>query len=205
MAVRGRHPNGKQAVETAEKPSWASADWRADPYALPQKIDCARENGSLSGRSSRRAFEFTLDHAGAVLKCDLECGLPLSMSLPKRAFLGVAARAFENEDGSNTVTLELMHTDPDLCVPLCVSDQMEDAAADWHSWANRMGLPMLMVDQTGEISTVRDAGVLIGDQPQPRRRKTSSVKHRPNFLRRRKMGVVGPVVRIDAEEIIART
>ncbi len=132
--------------ERGTKPVWAGLDLRLDPYALPQKIAYDRVAPQLSEDARGKQIEFTLNTKGAVVKCDLNCGLPLSMSLPSRAFLGVAARAYENEDGSHTVTLELLHHDAELSVPLCVSDTVEDAAADWHSWSKRLGLPMLLVD-----------------------------------------------------------
>ena len=127
------------------------------------------------------------------------------MALPSKAFRGVAARAYENDDGSNTVTLELLHSDVDLSVPLCVSDTVEDAAADWHSWAKRLGLPMLLVDQNGNTTVVKNHTALSSQEPKPRRRRVSMMPNRPNFMRRRKVGMVGPVVRISANEIIART
>ncbi len=185
------------------KPVWADAQMRVDPYALPQKI--AYDRAPISGSARDRSFEFTLNDDGATLKCDMTCGLPLSLSLPKRAFMGVAARAFENEDGSNTVTLELMHRDSELSVPLCVSNAVEDTASDWHSWAKRLGLPMLMVDEAGEISVVQDHNGITSRTAKPRRRRAAMMKRRPNFMRRRKVGMVGPVVRISAREIIART
>lgn len=196
MDVRGRHTEGAQH----NKPVWADADLRLDPYALPQKM--TYERAALSSR--RRAFEFTLNARGATLKCDMECGLPLSLALPKRAFEGVAARAFENEDGTSTVTLELLHKDAALSVPLCVSNTVEEAAADWHSWANQLGLPMLVIDEAGQASVVKDPSGLTSHAPKPRRRRSSYLKHRPYFLRRRKVGMIGPVERISADEIIAR-
>lgn len=178
------------------KPEWANETIRLDPYALPQRVAYDRE-----GRRAR----FMLEASGATMKHDLSCGLPVSIALPTRAYKGVAARAFDNEDGSTTVTLELLHSDPALSVPLCVSDMVEDAAADWHSWSKRLGLPMLMVDQAGVATVVKQHSALVSRTPKPRRRRVSSLRHRPNFLRRRKSGMVGPAVRITAREIIART
>ena len=194
---------------TNKKPIWADDELRLDPYSLPQKMSYNRANKSLSGAShgqkANTKVEFTLDAKGAVMKRDLNCGLPISMALPNRAFTGVAARAYENEDGSNTVTLELLHHDAELSVPLCVSDTVEDAAADWHSWAKNLGLPMLLVDINGHATVVKAHAGISSLAPKPRRRRASTLKHRPNFMRRRKMGMVGPVVRIKADEIIART
>jgi len=181
---------------SANRPVWAENEIRLDPYALPQRVSYAQGNARA---------DFTLDKTGAVMKRDLTCGLPLSMALPNKAFKGIAARAFDNEDGSKTVTLELLHTDPALSVPLCVADTAEDAACDWHSWSKKTGLPMLLLDEAGKISVVKEADALITRAPKGRRRRFTSLKYRPKFLRRRKVGMVGPIERITAREIIART
>ncbi len=187
------------------KPVWAGLNLRLDPYALPQTISYDRAPPQLSGGAHGKQIEFTLNTKGAVMKCDLNCGLPISMSLPNRAFVGVAARAYENQDGTNTVTLELLHNDAELSVPLCVSNAVEDAAADWHSWSKRLGLPMLLVDEQGNATMVKDHAGVASLTPKPRRRRSSLMPNRPNFMRRRKMGIVGPVEHLAAREIIART
>ncbi len=191
-----------------KKPIWASAELRLDPYALPQKMSYNRAKLTLSkaprGKATNTLVEFTLDAKGAVMKRDLNCGLPISMALPNRAFTGVAARVYENEDGSNTVTLELLHHDAELSVPLCVCNTVEDAAADWHSWAKKLGLPMLLVDTSGYATVVKAHTGISSLASKPRRRRASMLNQRPNFMRRRKMGMIGPVVRIKADEIIAR-
>ncbi|MEM9734543.1 MAG: DUF6101 family protein [Pseudomonadota bacterium] len=201
---------------TQQKPEWAQNALRLDPYSLPQRVQrqphshilqtgTGRNPSSSQGVGETAGLEFTLNRGGAVMKGALPCGLSLSLALPAKAFRGVAARAWENDDGTMTVTLELLHADPDLSVPLCVSDTVEETAADWHSWAKRFGLPMLLVDEAGEAHTVRDYAGVTSQSPKPRRMRTSSIKHCPQFLRRRRTGMIGPVVRLDAREIIARS
>ncbi|MGO8271964.1 DUF6101 family protein, partial [Rhizobium ruizarguesonis] len=70
-------------------------------------------------------------------------GLPLSIALPKRVFKGVSARAIDHGDGDFTVTLELHHTDPELCIPLLFAHDLSDIAADWRSWSEAFRIPML--------------------------------------------------------------
>ncbi|EFL88847.1 DUF6101 family protein [Ahrensia sp. R2A130] len=178
----------------AVKPEWADQPLRVDPFALPQTVQ----------RNDARRASYMVAASGTTVKTMVGGNLPLTMALPNRAFQGVAARAFENTDGSMTVTLELLHTDPALCVPLCVADTLEDAASDWHSWAKRLALPMLSIDHTGAVEVVKDAAGLVSRTPKPRRRRVSNIAHRPHFLRRRKPGMLGPVVRISGEELIAR-
>ncbi len=183
----------------AVKPVWAENPMRLDPFLLPQQVSYPRREASLD------EISFIVNIEGAVMKRQLNCGLPLSMALPAKAFRGVAARAFEGDDGKTTVTLELLHTDEAMSVPLLVSDNMDDVAADWHSWSRTLRIPMLMVDSSGNATTVQNTlGLLKVEEPSPRRRRHNAVKRRPRFLMRRKTGTVGDVVVLTADEIIAR-
>ena len=180
---------------SAKRPVWAENEIRLDPYALPQRV---------SYREGKASADFTLDKTGAVMKRELRCGLPLSMALPNKAFLGVAARAYEN------ATVHHRHTGIVACRSgiertALRRETAEDAACDWHSWAKKTGLPMMLLDEAGNISVVKDADALIMRIPKARRRRFTSLKYRPKFLRRRMVGMVGPVERITAREIIART
>jgi len=199
--AKRQNQHNQQNGNSVVKPQWAQAQMRLDPYQMPQRV--AFDRASINPRAASVAV--TLDSKGAVMKRELECGLPLSLALPTRSFEGVAARAFENSDGSTTVTLELFHRDNELSVPLCVSDEVEETACDWHSWARALNLPMLMIDEAGNANVVKDAGLVAAPTPTARRRRVTSIKYRPNFLRRRKTGIVGEVVKLNAREIIART
>ena len=194
--------NAANVTTANTRPDWAERSMRVDPYSLPHRINV---NAKAIRSASRVAVDITLDHRGAVIKRQLDCGLPVSMSLPARAFEGIAARTFCDDDGQTTVTLELLHADKALNVPLCACGSVEEAAADWHSWSRTLNLPMLMIDAEGQVKRVRDAGLVTGNDPAPRRLRTSPMRHRPRFLRRRKVGQVGPVVKLEAREIIART
>lgn len=189
-----------QAVEKNKKsdrtvpagmPDWSAENLRLDPWALPHRVMWERTGAS-----------WTIDRQGAVLKRQLSCGLPVSMSIPAKAFKGVAARAMEQSDGSFLVTLELHHHDPDLCVPLLCAGDLDDVAADWHAWSRLMRLPMLIVGADEIARPVRERlGEIMIEAPLPRRKRFALLKHRPWFLRRRKAGAVGPVVRISGEEL----
>ncbi|MBL4598358.1 MAG: hypothetical protein JKX93_05245 [Rhizobiaceae bacterium] len=175
--------------------NWAGRDIRLDPFHLPQNV---RSDADYS-------FSYSIDRDGAKLKRTLGCGLPVSINLPAKSFTGIAARAIETADGGMFVSLELYHDDADLCLPVLVTDNMDDIAADWHAWSRMLSLPMLILDSDNLASPVRKLlGELMVEDPIERRKRFRTVRHRPNFLRRRKMGVVGKVVRIDAAEIIAR-
>ena len=179
-------------AEIAIKDNGAGREMRLDPYQTSHRVSF----GSTSVK---------LDRHGAVVRKTLRCGLPLSMAVPARVFKGVAARAVEDETGTVTVSLELLHHDPELCIPLLFAHDMDDVAADWHSWSRLMRLPMLVVDLEGQATPAQKMlGELMVEDPIERRKRITSVKRRPYFLRRRKSGVVGDVEKLTAAEIIAR-
>ncbi|MER0239155.1 DUF6101 family protein [Fulvimarina sp. MAC8] len=185
----------------ALKPEWADRPVRIDP-TLPvtsQSIEVPAADGEL--------VRYQVSPRGAVIHRKLErAGLPVSIALSARAFRGIAARAMEHEDGSVTVTLELHHhTDPALCVPLLVASDLYDVAADWRSWSDFFGLPMLMVEADGSVVALEDTvGTVKSGEPAPRRRSANRAR-RPRFLARRKPGGLGMRMVVDGEEIIART
>ena len=177
------------------RPVWGREALRLDPYAGAQ---------ALAFRDADHEVEVALSPRGAVMKRRLSCGVDLKLALPAQGFEGVAARAFENEDGTCTITLTLRHADPALSVPLMATDDPQEAAADWRSWARNLRLPMLL-DGVNGLTRVEDGAALVEATPLPRRRRRTTLKHRPNFMRRRAMGRVGTVQRVSAREIIART
>lgn len=170
--------------------NWAGRDIRLDPFHLPHNV---RNDSSLS---------YSIDRDGVEMQ---RGGSPTSIKLPTHSFKGIAARAVETDDGGMLVTLELHHADAELCVPVLVTDNMDDIAADWHAWSRVLSLPMLILDANNSASTVRKLlGEIMVEEPIERRKRFRTVRHRPNFLRRRKIGVVGKVERLSAAEIIAR-
>ena len=51
--------------------------------------------------------------------------------------------------GCVAVTLE--HRDPTLALPLFISEETDDATAEWRVWANVLGLPMLVTEDGGAL------------------------------------------------------
>ena len=187
-------------MNTGLKPVWAGRNMRLDPFRLPQKV-------SYTTRDDLGDVTFTIDHRGAVIRRVLaQSGLPAAIALPARAFRGVAARAMEDENLNVTVTLELLHNDPMLSVPLLVADDLEDVAADWRAWADYYSLPMLLIEADGVARTLEESlGAAIKTMPpQERRKGRVSRMRRPRFLARRKSGELGVRLVINGEEIIAR-
>jgi hypothetical protein len=173
---------------------------RLDPLRLPQVVSYATNDdyGDVT---------FTIDHRGAVVRRMLELsGLPATIALPAIAFRGVAARAMEDPEGNVTVTLELLHNDPMLSVPLLVADDLYDVAADWRAWADAYRLPMLLIEADGVARTLEESlGAAIKTLPPRERRKgRASNMRRPRVLARRRAGNLGLRLVISGEEIIAR-
>lgn len=177
------------------KPDWASHPMRLDPYHLPHAVTFERGD----------KFSYKIDRNGAVMKRVLDGGLPISMALPQKAFRGVAARTIIGDNGETIFTLELHHHDPDLCLPVLVADNLDDIAADWHSWSRLMKLPMLIVDERNMAQHVSNRlGALMVENVGERRKRITMVKRRGWFMRRRKIGDVGIIEKLSAAEIIAR-
>lgn len=186
-------------TKTVLKPDWAGSTLRIDPSRIAQHVTYTLHETSGD-------VTITIDERGAVLRKILpESGLPLSFALPARAFKGVAARAIDHGNGEVTVTLELHHDDPDLCIPLLVAHDLCDIAADWRSWSDAYRIPMLMVEADGvarplenHIGEVRAQGAKL------RRRHSYFADRRPRFLVRRTTGNLGVAMKIEGKEIIAR-
>lgn len=184
---------------TGLKPSWAGRNMRLDPFRLPHAV-------SYAAHDDFGEAMFTIDHRGVTIRRWLQrSGLPANFALPSRAFRGVAARALEDDRGNVTVTLELLHGDPMLCVPLLVADNLDDVAADWRAWAEAYGLPMLLIEADGVARSLEESlGQVRTEPPQERRKGRAVNARRPRFLARRRMGELGLRLVIDGEEIIAR-
>ena len=187
-------------MNTGLKPVWAGRNMRLDPFRLPQAV-------SYATRDEQADVTFVIDHRGAVIRRLLpKSGLRATIALPARAFRGVAARAIEDADGNVTVTLELLHNDPQLSVPLLVADDLEDVSADWHAWAEAYRLPMLLVEADGIARTLEDSlskARTSAPCHERRRRRAGSDGRRPRFLMRRRTGELGLRLVIQGEEIIA--
>ena len=172
---------------------------RLDPFRLPQAV-------SYASRDDLGDVNFTIDHRGVTIRRVLiNSGLPVTVVLPAKAFRGVAARAIEDGEGHVTVTLELLHNDPMLSVPLLVAHDLDDVAADWRAWSDAYRLPMLLVEADGIARSLEESlGLVKKAAPTPRRKGRVSTQRRPRFLARRKSGNLGLRLVVDGEEIIAR-
>ena len=186
-------------MTTSPRPMWADREMRLDPSHLPQII-------SYTTHGDLGEVALSIDKRGVRMRRFLERSLlPVTFVLPPHAFRGVAARAIE-EDGEVTVTLELLHSDPRLSVPLLVANDLDDVAADWRGWADAYQLPMLLVEANGEVSRLDGAiDHVAADHAQGHRRGSPLSGRRIRFLSKRKSGSLGMRLVLDGEELIARS
>ena len=187
-------------MNTRLMPVWAGRNMRLDPFRLPQVVTYAT-------RDDFGDVTFTIDQRGAIVRRILQMsGLPATVVLPANAFRGVAARALEDADGNVTVTLELLHIDPMLSVPLLVADNLEDVSADWRAWAEAYRLPMLLIEADGVARTLEESlgAAIKALPPRERRKRRVASMRRSRFLARRKSGDLGLRLVINGEEIISR-
>lgn len=183
---------------TVTQPTWATDILRLDPGLFPQQV-------TYTLHGSDEIVNITLDQRGAVMRRVLpSSGLPLTVALPARIFSGIAARAIDHGNGEVTVTLELHHTDPGLCVPLLVAHDLYDIAADWRAWSDAYRMPMLMVEADGIARQLDEHLLTVGSKPpKPRRRHSYFAERRPRFLVRRKTGTLGIRMMIEGRDITA--
>lgn len=184
---------------TALNPAWIGRDLRVDPRVLPARFQVPTERGQPASADA----SVYLDERGVVVKRSLS-GLPLTLSLPLDAYEGVAVRVVPEGAFAMTASVELLHRDPDLSLPLLVTRDMEAAAEDWEAWATALKLPMLVVDLDGAARSIGRPAAIPMDRPLPRRRVNQFANRRPRFLVRRKPGTKAPMpVLSGLREIIA--
>ncbi|MEA2883457.1 MAG: hypothetical protein QOH32_2713 [Bradyrhizobium sp.] len=135
---------------------------RHDPLSLPVSFAAhdVRADGGV------RQIEL---HRERVILRRAVRGMRMAINVRVSDFLGIATRA--HSDGQSLV---LVHRDPSLSIPLCVSADAEEIASAWQLWSEIFSLPQLQ-------DTSR--------APAPRRRRRNAIRaRRPKFLVRRRMG-----------------
>jgi hypothetical protein len=111
----------------------------------------------------------------------------MAINLRVSDFRGVALRGTDDAQ-----MLVLLHRDPSLSVPLCVSSDADEIAAAWQTWSDIFALPQLAEEAW---------------EPTQRRRRRNAIRaRRPKFLVRRRGGGALDAANVHREEreIIAR-
>ena len=162
-------------------PAGSSRALRLDPLSLPVSFNAhdTRADGGVR--------QIELHRERVVLRRAVH-GIRMAVKVRVSDFQGVALRGADDAQ-----MLVLVHRDPSLTIPLCVSCDTDEIATAWQMWSEIFRLPLLPENGTRE--------------PAPRRRRRNAIRaRRPKFLVRRRVGdLLGPAsIHRSEREIIAR-
>jgi hypothetical protein len=171
----------RQTATSGIKPAGSSRALRLDPLSLPVSFDAhdTRADGCV------RHIEL---HRERIVLRRAVHGMRMAINVRVRDFLGIALRGLDEAQ-----MLVLVHRDPSLTIPLCVSSDAQEIATAWQIWSDIFALPQLPEDKVLE--------------PAARRRRHNAIRaRRPKFLVRRRGGdLLNPANMHQGErEIIAR-
>jgi hypothetical protein len=170
----------RQTAKSGINPAGSSRALRLDPLSLPVSFSAH----DIRADGGTRQVEL---HRERVVLRRAVRGMRMAINVRVTDFLGIALR-----DADDAKMLVLLHRDPSLTVPLCVSSDAEEIATAWQMWSEIFALPQLQ-DTTRE--------------PAPRRRRRNAIRaRRPKFLVRRRAGALLNPANIyrSEREIIAR-
>lgn len=170
----------RQTAISGINPAGSSRALRLDPLSLPVSFDAhdIRADGGVR--------QIELHRERVVLRRALH-GMRMAVNVRVSDFLGIALRTDDEVQ-----MLALVHRDPSLTIPLCVTSDEEEITTAWQLWSDILKLPLL-AEKTRE--------------PAPRRRRHNTIRiRRPKFLMRRRSGdPLNPAnVHRGEREIIAR-
>jgi len=152
----------RQTATSGINPAGSSRALRLDPLSLPISFS------AYDVRADGGTRQVELHRERVVLRRAVR-GMRMAINVRVNEFLGVALR--EADDASMLV---LLHRDPSLTVPLCVSSDAAEIETAWRMWSDIFALPQLQ-DNARE--------------PTPRRRRRNAIRaRRPKFLVRRRAG-----------------
>ena len=162
-------------------PAASSRALLLDPLSLPISFHAhdSRADGGV------RQIEL---HRERVVLHRAVHGMRMAINVRVSDFLGIALRGIDDAQ-----MLVLVHRDPSLTIPLCVSSDSEEIASVWQMWSDIFALPQL--EDSAE------------NEPAPRRRRRNAIRaRRPKFLVRRRAGdLLNPAnIHHSEREIIAR-
>ena len=189
-------------------PAGSGRTSRLDPFCLPVRF------AAKDAAADERVRHIELHRERIVMRRSL-AGMRMALNMPVSAYSGVAIRMTPGEgELAGSVSVVLEHKDPSLALTLYTSAflteiwrEADDAMAEWRSWGNVLGLPLLVEDD-GQLREpfARMGGVRIARVRQRRRRHNAIKRRRPSMPLRRLTGKITastPVHRGE-REIIAR-
>ena len=170
----------RQTATSGINPAGSSRALRLDPLSLPVSF------AAHDIRADGGVRQVELHRERVVLRRAIK-GMRMAINVRVSDFLGVALRG-----GDDAQMLVLVHRDPSLTIPLCVSSDADEIASTWQMWSEIFSLPQLQ-DESRE--------------PTSRRRRRNAIRfRRPKFLMRRRVGALlnGANSYRGEREIIAR-
>ena len=171
----------RQTATSGINPAGSGRALRLDPLSLPVNFD------AHDSRADGGVRQIELHRERVVLRRALH-GMQMAVSLRVCDFLGVGLRGIDDAQ-----MLVLVHRDPSLTIPLCVSSDRDEIASAWQTWSEIFALPQLPEEKVCA--------------PAARRRRHNAIQtRRPKFLVRRRRGdLLNPAnLHQDEREIIAR-
>jgi uncharacterized protein DUF6101 len=171
----------RQTATSGINPAGSSRALRLDPLSLPVSFD------AQDTRADGGVRQIELHRERVVLRRAVH-GMQMAVNVRVCDFLGVALRGLDDAQ-----MLVLVHRDPSLTIPLCVSSDRDEIATAWQMWSEIFALPQLPEEKPCE--------------PAQRRRRHNAIRaRRPKFLVRRRGGdLLNPANLHQGErEIIAR-
>ena len=109
-------------------------------------------------------------------------GIAMRIRVPLASYRGVRLSLGVQGEGESLHTIELLHRDPDLSIPLFQAADPQVIEAEWCAWANSLSLPRLLEDFPADSRPADPAFAA------PRRRGSAVANRRTRFSRRRRTG-----------------
>ena len=110
-------------------------------------------------------------------------GIAMRVQVPLASYQGVRLSLASQGEGESLHTIELLHRDADLSVPLFQAADPQMIAVEWCAWANSLSLPRLFEDFPADYTPGRPV------LAEPRRRGSTVANRRTRFSRRRRIGM----------------
>jgi hypothetical protein len=174
---------------------------RLDPFCLPVRF------AAKDAAADERVRHVELHRERIVVRRSVR-GMPMAFNMPVSAFSGISVRTTPGEGqepGTYAVVIE--HKDPGLAMTLFVTAEVHEAFAEWRTWGNVLGLPLLVEDEGALREPFERMGNVCIARVRQRRRRHNAIKRRRSTLSfRRLKGMITettPVHRGE-REIIAR-
>ena len=173
---------GRQTAICGISPAGSGRTLRLDPTSLPVSYE------AIDHRADGSIRHIELHRERVILRRELH-GMRMAIKIRVSDFLGLAVRGTDDSK-----MLVLVHRDPALSIPLCVTSDDDAIQSAWEMWSATFALPQI-------------ADTPVANEPAQRRRRRNAIRERrPKFLVRRRVGALlnAPANYAGSREIIAR-